>query len=176
MLEELAAIGDGKEPLDAAIEKFDNARSYAEKNKLKLRIERLMMEDASGKAVGRSTDVEKALAYLRGEEVESGKTAERYLMLATGKDMAEDARIRAAKARIRQVTGEYKRLVAEGSDEAAAYREKHAKWFAAETIINGQQRRIAANKKLLGKGYDGNIMKLIRKQREMILKAVEELE
>ena len=32
------------------------------------------------------------------------------------------------------------------------------------------------NIELLGKGYDGNIMKLIRKQREMMLKAVEELE
>ena len=177
MLEELAAIGDGKKPLDAAIEKFNNAKSFAEKNKLRLRIERLMMQDANGKTVGRSSDVEKAVAYLRGEEVESYKTSEQYLMLATGKDMAEDARIRAAKSRIKKVTDEYKRLVAEGSsDKAAAYREKHAKWFAAENTIKSQQRSIASNKKLLGKGYDSNIMQLIRAQRERMLKAIEGLE
>ena len=177
MLEELAAIGDGKTPLDAAIEKFNSARTFAEKNKLRLRIERLLMEDANGKKVGRNSDVEKAVAYLRGEEVESRKTAEQYLMLATGEDMAADARIRAAKTRIKQVTDEYKRLVAKGrSDEAAAYREQHANWFAADNIINGQQRGIATNKKLLGKGYDANIMKLIRAQRDRMLKAIDGLE
>ena len=97
--------------------------------------------------------------------------------MATGEDIAADARIRAAKARIKQVTDEYKRLVADGrSDEAAAYREKHANWFAAENIINGQQRGIATNKKLLGKGYDANIMKLIRAQRDRMLQAIEGLE
>ena len=177
MLEELAAIGEGKTPLDAAIEKFNSARSFAEKNKLRLRIERLMMEDANGKKVGRNSDVEKAVAYLRGEEVESRKTAEQYLMLATGEDMAADARIRAAKARIKQVTDEYKKMIADGrTDAAAAYREKHANWFAAENIINGQQRGIATNKKLLGKGYDANIMKLIRAQRDRMLQAIEGLE
>ncbi len=177
MLEELAAIGDGKTPMDAAIEKFNSARTFAEKNKLRLRIERLLMEDANGKKVGRNSDVEKAVAYLRGEEVESRKTAEQYLMLATGEDMAADARIRAAKARIKQVTDEYKKMIADGrTDAAAAYREKHAKWFAAENIINGQQRGIATNKKLLGKGYDANIMKLIRAQRDRMLQAIEGLE
>lgn len=177
MLEELAAISDGQEPLEAAIEKFNSARSFAEKNKLRLRIERLMMEDANGKTVGHTQDVEKALAYLRGEELESRKTAEQYLMLATGDDMAADARIRAAKARIKQVTNEYKQMVADGrSDEAAAYRETHAKWFEAENIINGQQRGIATNKKLLGKGYDSHIMQLIRAQRDRMLNAIEGLE
>ncbi len=177
MAEELAAIGDGKKPLDAAIEKFNNAKSFAEKNRLRLRIERLMMEDANGKKVGRNSDVEKAVAYLRGEEVESRKTAEQYLMLATGDDMAADARIRAAKARIKQVTDEYKKMLADGrTEEAAAYREKHSKWFAAENIINGQQRGIATNKKLLGKGYDSNIMQLISAQRDRMLKSVEGLE
>ena len=177
MLEELSAIGDGKKPLDAAIEKFNSARSFAEKNKLRLRIERLMMEQDNGKKVGRNSDVEKAVAYLRGEEVESRKTTEQYLMLATGEDMAADARIRAAKARIKQVTDEYRKMLADGrTDAAAAYREKHAKWFAAENIINGQQRGIATNKKLLGKGYDANIMKLIAAQRDRMLQAIDGLE
>ena len=136
-----------------------------------------MMEDANGKTVGHTQDVEKALAYIRGEEVESKNASEIYINLSTGNDIADDARIRAAKARIKEVTDEYKRLVAEGLiDEAAAYREQHAKWFEAENIITGQQRGIAANKKLLGKGYDPNIMKLIRTQRSGILKAIDGLE
>lgn len=50
------------------------------------------------------------------------------------------------------------------------------RWFAAEDAINGQQRGIATNKKLLGKGYDGHIMQLIRAQRDRMLQAVEGLE
>ena len=178
LLEELSAIGDGKEPLQSAIEKFNNAKSFAEKNKLRLRIERLMMQDGNGKTVAPTEDVEKAKAYfLRGEEVESRKTSELYLQLASGQDIAEDARIRAAKARIKQVTDEYKKMVADGhTDEAAAYREKHVKWFAAENVINGQQRGMATNKKLLGKGYDNNIMQLIKAQRDRMLEAIEGLE
>ena len=92
-------------------------------------------------------------------------------------DMAADARVRAAKARIKQVTDEYKKMLVDGrTDAAAAYRKEHAKWFAAENIINGQQRGMATNKKLLGKGYDSNIMQLIRSQRERMLKAIEGLE
>ncbi len=150
---------------------------FAEKNKLRLRIERMMMEDANGKKVGRSQDVEKAVAYLRGEEVESRKTSDLYLKLASGQDIADDARIRAAKARIKQVTDEYKELKDAGhTNEAAVYREKHVKWFAAENVINGQQRGMATNKKLLGKGYDSNIMKLIKAQRDRMLEAIEGLE
>lgn len=177
LLEELSSIGDGKSSLDAAIEKFNSARSFAEKNKLRLRIERLMMQQDNGTAVGRNSDVEKAVAYLRGEEVESRKTSELYLSLATGQDIADDARIRAAKARIKQVTDKYKELKNAGrGEEAAAYREQHADWFAADGIIGSQQRGIASNKKLLGKGYDANIMKLIAAQRERMLKAIEGLE
>lgn len=48
--------------------------------------------------------------------------------------------------------------------------------FAAEEIIKSQQRGIAANKKLLGKGYDSHIMQLIRAQRDRMLNAIEGLE
>lgn len=177
LLEELSSIGDGKSSLDAAIEKFNSARSFAEKNKLRLRIERLMMQQDNGTAVGRNSDVEKAVAYLRGEEVESRKTSELYLSLATGQDIADDARIRAAKARIKQVTDKYKELKNAGrGEEAAAYREQHADWFAAENVIGSQQRGMASNKKLLGKGYDQQIMKLIKAQRDRMLEAIEGLE
>ena len=165
LLDELSSIGDGKSSLDAAIEKFNNAKSFAEKNKLRLRIERLMMEDANGKQVGRSQDVE------------SRKTSELYLQLASGQDIAEDARIRAAKAKIKTVTGKYKELKDAGrGEEAAAYREQHSEWFAAENVIGSQQRGMASNKKLLGKGYDQQIMKLIKAQRDRMLEAIEGLE
>lgn len=177
MLAELASAGDSKDALDAIIEKYDKATSLAEKNKLRLRIERMTMQDANGQKVGRSQDVEKALAYVRGEEVESKKVSDLYMKLASGKDIADDARIRAAKARIKKVTDEYKRLMTEGKgEEAAAYREAHSQWFAADNIIKSQQRGITTNKKLLGKGYDSNIMKLIATQRQRILDAIEGLE
>jgi len=178
LLEELSAIGDGKEPLQSAIEKFNNAKSFAEKNKLRLRIERMMMEEGRhGMATYRTSDVEKALAYMRGEEVESRKTSELYLKLASGQEIADDARIRAAKARIKAVTGKYKELKdADRGEEAAAYREQHAEWFAAENIIGSQQRGMASNKKLLGKGYDQQIMRLIKAQRDRMLEAIEGLE
>lgn len=90
---------------------------------------------------------------------------------------AEDARIRAAKARIKQVTGKYKELKDAGrGEEAAAYREQNARWFAAENVIGSQQRGMASNKKLLGKGYDQQIMKLIKAQRDRMLEAIEGLE
>ena len=178
LLEELSAIGDGKEPLQSAIEKFNNAKSFAEKNKLRLRIERLMMQDGNGKTVAPTEDVEKAKAYfLRGEEVESRKTSELYLKLASGQEIADDARIRAAKAKIKTVTGKYKELKDAGrGEEAAAYREQNARWFAAENVIGSQQRGMASNKKLLGKGYDQQIMKLIKAQRDRMLEAIEGLE
>lgn len=178
LMEELSDIGAGKDPLSAAIEKFNQSSSKAERNKLRLRIERMMLDKgAGGNRSTRSSDVEKALAYLRGEEIESGKVSERYLALASGEDIMNDARIRAAKSRIKQYSDEYKRLLDEGrTSEAQQYRSAHAKWFAAESLINSQQRGIASNKKLLGKGYDTQIMKLISSQRERILKIIEGLE
>ena len=48
--------------------------------------------------------------------------------------------------------------------------------FAAEGILNSQQRGMTSNKKLLGKGYDQQIMKLIKAQRDRMLEAIEGLE
>ncbi len=177
LLEELSSIGEVSDQLSTAIQKFDNAKSLAEKNKLRLRIERLTMQDVDGTPIGRSQDVEKALAYTQGKEVESKKTSDLYLKLATGQDIADDARIRAGKARIKQVTDKWKELKDSGrSEEAATYREQHADWFAAESVINSQQRGVAANKKLLNKGYDQQIMQLIKTQRDRMLEAIEGLE
>lgn len=90
---------------------------------------------------------------------------------------ADDARIRAAKAKIKTVTGKYKELKDAGrGEEAAAYREQNAQWFAAENVIGSQQRGMASNKKLLGKGYDQQIMQLIKAQRDRMLEAIEGLE
>ena len=52
----------------------------------------------------------------------------------------------------------------------------HARWFAAENVIKSQQGGMASNKKLLGKGYDRQIMRLIKAQRDRMLEAIEGLE
>lgn len=180
MMEELEALSEGKEPLDAAMEQYDKAKSFSERNKLRMRIEKLMLRQAGAdnkKPKARTEDVEKALAYMRGEETESRNVTERYLELAKAEDIRNDARIRAANAGIKQKTDEYKKLLADGRQaEARKFREKNQKYFAADAIIQQQSRMMATNKKLLGKGYDASIMRLIASSRHTMLRAIDKLE
>ena len=175
LTEELAAIDNGKDPLEAATEQFANAKTLAEKKALKLRIERLM--NASKKASESSKDVEKALSYTSdGDENTTG--ADRYLELATADMIKDDARIKAAKAKIKAYTDHYKQLMDDGkTQEAAQYRADNQKWFVASTNINSHQRAIAENRKLLlGKSGDSTIMRIINIHRNAMLKTIGTLE
>ena len=125
----------------------------------------------------RGDEVAKALSYRDEEDRESHNVNDQYLELATADQIADDARIRAAKAKIKPYTDEFKRLVNSGAGEKAAeYRKKHLKYFVASDIINQQQRTMNTNKKLLGKGHDAAIMKLIDANRNRMLKAIEQIE
>ena len=175
MLEELAAIDGGDDPLAAAKKKFDEAKTFAEKNRLRMRIEKLMARGTDTKK--RGDEVQKALSYRTDEERESRKVSEDYLRLATAEMIEADARIRVAKAKIKTVTDEYKQMIADGrADRAQDFRQKNAKYFKADEIIKSQSRNMTNNKKLLGKGHDAAIMKLIDLNRNQILKAIEGLE
>ena len=174
MMEELAAIDGGDDPLEAAKKKFDEATTFAEKNRLRVRIEKLMQRDNKQKRSG--DDVTKALNYREDDDRESRKVNEAYLELATAEAIEADARIRIAKQQIKQHTDEFKRLIAAGAGERAAeYRKKYQKYFVADAIIQSQSRNMTNNKKLLGKGHDEAIMKLIDMNRNRILKAIEGL-
>lgn len=177
MMEELADIDGGADPLEAAKKKYDEATTFAERNRLRMRIEKLMQRE-TGADTGRKRgdEVTKALSYREDEERESRQTNEAYLELATAEAIEADARIRIAKQKIKQHTDEYKRLVAAGAgDRAAEYRNKYKKYFAADAVIQSQSRNMATNKKLLGKGHDTAIMKLLDANRERMLKAIEDL-
>ena len=175
MMEELAAIDGGEDPLTAAKKKFDEATTFAEKNRLRMRIEKLMMRQ-NGNTKKRGDEVQKALSYREDDDRESRKVNEMYLELATAENISDDARIRAAKAQIKQHTDKFKELLSQGRQtEAARYRENNKEWFAADAIIQSQSRTMANNKKLLGKGHDGAIMKLIDLNRSQMLKAIENL-
>ena len=179
LMDELAAVGSGKESLDAAVEAFEKAKTLKEKNVIRNRINRIVKQKEGAARSGKTSDddVKKALSYLVDSDETPKNAADKYVLLATADDLVNDARISAAKTRIKQVTDEYKKMLDDGrTDEAATYREEHAKWFAAEKIINSQQRGTATNKKLLGKGYDSSIMKLIAAQRQRMLDAIEGLE
>lgn len=175
MMEELAAIDGGMDPLEAAKRKFDEAKTFSEKNRLRMRIEKLMARGSDTRK--RGDEVEKALSYREDDDRESRKVNEQYLQLATAEAVEQDARIRAAKAKIKTYTDEYKRLVESGAGERAGeYRNKHQKYFVADGIIQSQSRTMATNKKLLGKGHDAAIMKLIDSNRQRMLKAIEGIE
>ncbi len=174
--EELNAIGNGKDPLETALEQFDKAKTYAERNKLRLRIERLTT-DSKDRTKSSEDEVAKAMGYVDDEAQEKNDTNARYLKLATADDIRNDARIKAAKAKVKKYTDEYKRLQDEGkTDEAVRYQTSNSKWFTAAEQLNSMSRTMSSNKKLLGKGYDSSIMKLIDSNRRSMLKVVEMIE
>lgn len=111
------------------------------------------------------------------EERESRDVNEAYLKQATSQNIADDARIKAAKAEIAKHVKEYKQMIADGrTDRANKYKQKNQKWFKADDIISKQSRNMSANKKLLGKGHDAAIMRLIDSNRERMLKAIDSIE
>ena len=177
MLEELAAIDGGEDPLEAAKRKFDEAKTFAEKNRLRVRIERLTGRDGrAGKGDSRADEVRKALSYREDDERESRKVNDQYLELATADNIADDARIRAARLRIKAVTDEAKRLQREGmAEEAIRYQKQHSREISTGDLIESLTRTMNSNKKLLGKGHDEAIMKLIDANRRRMLKAIDEL-
>lgn len=174
MLEELAAVSDGRDPLEVAMESFKNAKTLAEKDKLRMRIERLTQNSASKQKSSRS-DVDKAMSYLQESDTENG-AQKRYLELATAENIRDDARIRTAKGVIKQYTDEYKRLMDEGnSSEASAYRLQNMKWFQADNIIKANSRAFNSNKRLLGKGQDKALMRMMDTSRKAMIDAIDEL-
>jgi len=180
MMEELDAIDEGKEPLDAAIEAFGKAKTFAEKNRLRMRIERLMLRsngsNGSNRRKSKATEVEKALSYVSDIEKESRDTNEKYLLLASAEAIRDDARIKAAKAKVKAINDEYKKIQAERPDRAAEFYRKHEKELQAYRILDQQTRLMNQNKKLLGKGSDQNIMKLISNNRRTMLDAIRQME
>ena len=151
MDEELDALDDGQQPIDAAMQQYGKAQTLAEKKKLKLRIERLVKGDTKVKESRKAVD--KALSYMQDADTETTGN-DRYLELATADDIRNDARIKAAKAKIKD-------------DE---------KYAGARKSIASHERAISENKKLLGKGNDAAIMKIIAIHRNAMLKAVSSIE
>jgi len=177
MMEELEALDEGKSPLEAATEAYEKAGTFAEKNRLRMRIERLMMRENGEKprTKGRTAEVEKALGYITDEERESRDTNDRYLDLATAQDVLGDARIKAVKAKLKPVADEYRKVQTERADKAADYYRKHERELNTYRIIDQQSRLMQKNKKLLGKGSDKAIMRLINNSRSMALRAIENM-
>ena len=176
MMEELVAVDDGKDPLEAAMEKFNEAKTFSERNRLRMRIEKLMQRQGVS-TKKRSDEVAKALSYRDDEDRESRKVNEQYLELATASQIADDARIRLAKQKIKAVTDEVKRMQREGMvEESVRYQKEHSREINAGITIENLSRTMNENKKLLGKGHDEAIMKLIDHNRNMILKAIDRME
>ena len=175
--EELAAINGGANPLEVAKEQFDKAKTVAEKNKLRLRIERLTMGASKDRTKSSQKEVEEALKYVAELEQEPSDGDGRYLMMATADNINDDMRIKAAKAKASKNIKQYKRLLDEGkTDEAMRYRAENAKWFATSSQLDSMSRIMNDNKKLLGKGQDHNIMKIIDTNRKSMLRAIAPLE
>lgn len=176
MMEELAAIDDGKDPMEAAMEQFNKATSLSEKQKLKLRIERLTKGDTKKPADSKKV-VEKALSYQQTEPAEARNTgSDLYLELATAENVRDDARIKAAKALTKPYTQHYKELTDAGKyQEAAKYRHENLKWFIVSQSISSHERAIANNRKLLGKGNKKAIMRIIDSHRNAMLGAIDKL-
>ena len=139
-----------------------------------MRIERLTQNSTSKQKSSRS-DVDKAMSYLQESDTENG-AQKRYLELATAENIRDDARIRVAKGVIKQHTDEYKRLMDEdNSSEASAYRLQNMKWFQADNIIKANSRAFNSNKRLLGKGQDKALMRMMDTSRKAMIDAIDEL-
>lgn len=179
MLDDLRAIDEGKDPIEAAMERYDQAKSFAEKDKLKKHIERMISEKASGNTTEGKSDVDKAKAYTEDLESESGKTSEIYLDHATSANIRDDARIKAAKTVIKAHTDQYRKLFEKGNfEEAEKYSRENRQYFDADTVIQTQSRLMERNKKLLGKGgekADAAIMKIIDGSRQRMMSAIEKI-
>ena len=176
LLEELEAVKGGKTSIEAAVEQFDKATTFAERNKLRMRIERLQGAGRKERASSNEA-VDKALSYRENDERASHDTNDDYLMLATAQNVADDARIKAAKALVRPVIAEYKQMIEDGRiSQAEEYRTKHQKYFLADDILQTQGRAMATNKKLMGSGHDAAVMKLIDSNRRQMIKAIDGLD
>ena len=178
LIEELDALKGGGDVLEQARRKYDEAASASEKNRLRFRIEQLVGRDntLTKPSSARSTEVEKALALVNGDPVESRSDNDRYLNAVSGDDIVKDARIRMARQQCKVHDDEYKRLMEAGkAAEAEQYRAANMKWFDAKTLLDSGTRKMAADKKLLGQGYDSAIVKLLRYDREQMLEAVDGL-
>ena len=177
MMEELAAIDNGKDPMEAAIEQFSKAKTLSEKKKLKLRIERLTKGNTKKPADSKKA-VEKALSYQQTESADSKTSgSDRYLELATAENIRDDARIKAVKALTKPYTQHYKELTDAGKHkEAAQYRQENLQWFTVSQSIGSHERAIANNRKLLGKGNDKAIMRIIDTHRNAMLRAIDQLD
>jgi hypothetical protein len=172
MHDELMAIDGGLEPLDAAMQQFEKAKTIAEKKKLQKRIEKLMT-GGNSRTGSASQDVDKAKQFVEDSDVEA-PGADNYLNLATAEDIKDDGRIKAAKALAKPYLQHYKELNDAGkTEEASQYRQDHQQWFVLDAILNQQTRLMYQNKKLLGKGHDAAIMKLISNNRNAMLRAID---
>lgn len=176
LLDDLRAIDEDKDPIEAAMERYDQAKTFAEKDKLKKHIERMVSEKSSGNVSEGKSDVDKALAYTKEAESEGSKANEIYLDHATAAEIRDDARIKAAKAKIKTYTKRYRELLDNGDvAEAEKYKRDNRKYFDADMIIQSQSRLMERNKKLLGKGSDPAIMKLIGNSRQNMIKAIDQI-
>ena len=176
MLDDLRAIDEGKDPIEAAMERYDQAKTFAEKDKLKKHIERMISEKASGNTTEGKSDVDRAKAYTEDAESDDRKASEVYLDHATSADIRDDAKIKVAKASIKEHTDQYKKLLEKGSfAEAEKYLSDNRKYFDADMVIQEQSRLMERNKKLLGKGSDAAIMKLIGNSRQAMIDAIEQI-
>ena len=147
--------------------------NIAERKKLQRRIERLMNK-GGGKVNTRDKDVQKAMQYVdnQGESAGSG----RYLELATAEDIKNDARIKKVKSQLAVYSNHYKELMKQGkNEEAAEYYKANSKQILAYSTLDRLSRAVSTNKKLLGKGSDAAIMKIIGNSRNAMLKTIEGL-
>jgi len=173
MLEEVNAIDAGVDPLEAAMQQWDKSMNIAERKKLQRRIERLTNK-GGGKVNTRDKDVQKAMQYVdnQGESAGSG----RYLELATAEDIKNDARIKKVKSQLAVYSNHYKELMKQGkNEEAAEYYKANSKQILAYSTLDRLSRAVSTNKKLLGKGSDAAIMKIIGNSRNAMLKTIEGL-
>ncbi len=180
MTDELLSIDGGKDPMEAARERFDSAKSFAEKNAIRQRIENILQRGKPKKEIKtRDEEVKKALDFIKNDEEDSHDVNDKYLMLANGSDVEQDAQLKALKKKVNNVINKYKKLTKENKlQEAANYREDNQQWFTAERIISTANKQIESQKKMLGHGkdYDMPIMKMIRSRRKWILDNTKDLQ
>lgn len=180
MTDELLSIDGGKDPMEAARERFDSVKSFAEKNAIRQRIENILQRgEPKQKIKTRDEVVKKALEYREQDDEESRNVNEKYLMLASSSDIEQDAQLKALKKKVNNVINKYKKLTKENKlQEAAKYREDNQRWFTAERLISTANKQIESQKKMLGHGkdYDMPIMKMIRSRRKWILDNTKDLQ
>ena len=176
---ESAEMSDGVTSLQEASKRFDAAKSFTEKKKMRQKMKKFLSQ-SDYKAFTQKEALDMVQGYLNGDEdlKEMEKAESKYLMKAKAEDVTEDWRIQNVWNGTMQTYQEYQRL--KDIDKAKANAFKNSKTnkrlFAARKAISAARRKMNKSKKQMDGTNDAAKLVEIRNTRKELLKKLNGME